>query len=144
MDNKSLTYMTTIVVIGALIILGLNVIPYLTFSPSEKYLSYNDVRGMAIEHNRKLYTLNFKQQNELVGIFNNAQPIDKSAVASNNQKPDFTKIFIYRFNQPDIEITPSAYQNGHLIFSASDWNPNGYLIDASKDSVKALTDQAYD
>lgn len=144
MNSKSLTYMTTIVVIGALIILALNVLPYLGFEANEKYLPYNDVKGMAIEHQNKLYTLNFDQQKELIGILNSSQPIEKSSVLPNGEKPDFEKIVIYRFNKPDIEIAPIAYQNGHLIFSAPAWNSKGYMIDNSQSSVKALSQQAYD
>jgi hypothetical protein len=146
MDNRTLSYLTYIVIIGFVVLIAMNILPFLQMQQqpiNEKYLSYNGVRGMAIAHRQKLYTLNFDQQNEMIGFLNASIPTAKTALGSNNQKPDFDKIVIYRFNASDIELVPVAYQDGSLIFSAPEWNPDGYMKD-EKGAIKSLSESAYD
>lgn len=152
--------MTAVVLGGFTIIMAMNFAALLGIVPS-KYISPNDVRGMAVEHNNMLYTLNFEQQNALVDIFNRAIPVSKEIVDARKTNsanlPEVKKIIIYRFNAPDVEITPVAYvaktssaikteTAGHLniVFSVPLWNPNGYLEEATSDEMQKVLLTTYD
>ncbi len=67
--------------------------PQLLHSRKQELLSYNEVRGMAVEIHSILYTLNFEQQNRMVAAINHNDPIKN-------------KLIIYRFNHPDWVIEP--------------------------------------
>lgn len=144
MSNRTLLMLTGIVLVGIFILLAINIMPYISNIKSERYLTYNGVRGMAIEHNNLLYTLNFEQQNELIGILNMALPIGSKAYTQDNEKPNFEKIIIYRFNSPDAVITPIAYQGNELVFSIPEWNNNGLMKEVSRGELKSLLEKTYD
>lgn len=164
MAKKSITsrltlYMTLAVLAGFAIILGMNAAAFLGVVPS-RYLSPNDVRGIAVQHNNKLYTLNFAQQNELVDVLNRSIPvghelIEKRKVHLQNP-PEVQKIIIYRFNAPDIVITPVAYvskttsvmaapdtTHGQMVFSIPEWNQNGLLEESTSDQLLKLLPNTY-
>ncbi|HEV8051971.1 MAG TPA: hypothetical protein VGP47_05705, partial [Parachlamydiaceae bacterium] len=108
-----ITYLMTIAVLASFaIILIMNAAAFLGVVPS-KYLSPNEVRGIAVEHNHKLYTLNFVQQNEFVDIMNRSIPVGMELVEKRKitlkDAPEISKIIVYRFNAPDLEIIPVAY-----------------------------------
>lgn len=152
--------MTAAVLAGFTIIMIMNFAALLGIVPS-RYISPNDVRGMAIEHNSLLYTLNFEQQNTLVDIFNRAIPVGKEIVQSRQTNypamPEVKKIIIYRFNAPDIVITPVAFvsksnsplktdstEHLNLVFSVPEWNPNGLLEEATSDEMQKVLLTTYD
>jgi hypothetical protein len=159
--KKSLTLIMTIAVLGGfIIIIFMNIAALLGVIPS-RYLSPNEVRGMAVEHNQLLYTLNFAQQNALIEIFNRSIPVDKKSVEERKatlKKPlEIQKIVIYRFNAPNIEITPvtfvakthsvsSSDEAGKvsLVFLAPDWNANQLLEEAAIDSLYKILINSYD
>lgn len=160
MSNRILLYMTLAVVAGFAIIILMNVITLFGFSQA-KYISPGDVRGMAVEHKKKLYTLSFEQQNACIDIFNRSIPIShaeaESRIKAVPEVPDIQKIIIYRFNAPDIEIQPIAYvtktysQDGrnpaehlNLVFSAPIWNPSGLMEEATQDQIQEILFKTYD
>src|SRR5436305_662063 len=98
MSNRVTLWVLILVLACMAIILSLNVSTFFTPPPLEKYLSYNGVRGMAIEHNKLLYTLNFDQQNRMIEYLNYSVQI----VAGQEKKAplDFSRLVIYRFNAP--------------------------------------------
>jgi hypothetical protein len=129
-----------------LVLLALNMTDILTGQPSNQtYLKYNDVQGMAISHNRLLYTLNFKQQNTIIDLLNLAVPITEIKPGK-RQPPNIEKLTIYQFQgQPPIVLTPIGYDaSQNLIFSAPQWVQNGYLMDLSEGDLKNLLSQTYD
>lgn len=142
---------------GFAIIIMMNIASMLGVVP-ERYISPNDVRGMAVEHNNTLFTLNFEQQNALVDIFNRSIPVGEEIVETRKvkgQSPEIQKIIIYRFNAPDIEITPVAYiaksssafgreSHANIAFSAPQWNPQGLLEETSADNLHQLLSSTYD
>lgn len=157
-----LTLIMTILVVGGFaIILMLNFAVMLGIVPS-RYISPNDVRGMAVEHNKILYTLNFDQQNTIVDIFNRAIPVAKGMIADRKATPkdipQISKIIIYRFNgAADIEIIPTAYvsksssvlnnasqEHISMVFSVHEWNPNGFLEEATSDELLKVLSTTYD
>lgn len=160
MKNGKITlFMTLAVLAGFGVILLMNVASMLGLVPY-KYISPNDVRGMAIEHNKTLYTLNFQQQNALVEIFNRSTPITKETVNTQKSKLDsdlnVQRIIIYRFNQPDIEIKPIGYVDRpltssqksatgkSLVYSAPLWNKEGYLEESANDDIRSILSKSYE
>jgi hypothetical protein len=157
MSSRSIFYMTFAVLAGFAVILAMNVAKaFKEFAP--RYLSPNDVRGMAIEHNNLLYTLNFEQQNAVLQILNQSVPIGPqiSPKEESPLKPAFERLVIYRFQAPDIEIRPVAYarivtafggegptQQDLLVFSAPIWNRTG-LMQETTARFKDLLSQTYD
>ena len=161
MGNRLTLIMTVAVLAGFATILILNAAALFGFIPP-KYISPNDVRGIAIEHDHMLYTLNFQQQNALIYIFNRSHPCRASNVANAPEtkklkiSSGIQKIIIYRFNAPDIEIRPAGYvsktsdvvggqaNERSMLFSAPLWNPNGLLEEAAPDDAEALLLTTYD
>lgn len=141
----------TILLMNAAALLG--VLPY-------KYISPNDVRGIAVEHNNKLYTLSFAQQQELVDILNRSIPVGEELVKARKitveNPPQVQKIIVYRFNAPDLEIVPVAYiskthsivqknnaEKYSLVYSVPEWNTNGLLEEATSDELAKLLSSTY-
>lgn len=143
MNNRTITYLIIAVVVAIGLLLLVNTLTFFQPGASEKYLSPNTVRGVAVEHNKKLYTLNFEQQNELLALLNRAVPTGK--VLPNSPPTDAQKIIIYQFNQlPDIVITPIGYIDDELLFTTPTWNSNSLIRDISRGELKKLLSQTYD
>ena len=155
MSNRTIFYMTFTVIAGILVILGINAAQaFGSFRP--KYLAPNDVRGMAIEHNKLLYTLNFEQQNALLEILNHSIPIDSKIPQEDQSKTplEFERLVIYLFEGPDIEIKPVGYFKKAspidgtmldlLVFSAPKWNPRGLMQETTLEDFKKLISNTYD
>lgn len=160
--GRGLTFAMTIAVLGGFaIILLLNVASLVGVVPS-RFISPNDVRGMAVEHHGLLYTLNFNQQNALIEILNRAIPVTQAEVEarkiSNDTPIGVKKIIIYQFNAPDIEITSVAYVaksssiigqkniRTNMVFSApTSWNPpHGLLEESAADELQKLLLTTFD
>lgn len=158
-NSKGMFYMTLAVLAGFATILVMNAASFLGVIPY-RHISPNDVRGIAIEHNHKLYTLNFEQQNALVEIFNRSIPVgkelvDKRKIAVSNA-PQVEKMVVYRFNAPDLVATPVAYVSKSssalqkaetnkisLVYSVPEWNQNGLLEEALSDDLNKLLSSTY-
>lgn len=145
MSNRTLLYLSFVVIAGMAILLALNISYFFTGKPIDQtYLKYNDVRGIAVSHQQKLYTLNFEQQNSAIEMLNRSVPV-VDIKPGQRQKPDIEKIIVYQFeNQPDIIITPVAIVNGNLVFSVPQWVQDGYLMDLSDGDFQKLLAQTYD
>lgn len=144
MKSRLTLYMTIAVLVGAAIILAMNAASTLGIAPAYQYLSPNHVRGMAIEHEQKLYTLNFEQQNFLIDLFNRSTLADQKEVqkASNT---GFSKIIVYRFNTSELEIQPTGFtSDNRFIFSTPFWNSGHYLIGSSPEDLKQFFEKTYD
>lgn len=160
MSRRLIVVMVVAVLSCFALILMMNVASLVGVIPA-RYISADNVRGMAVQHNGKLYTLNFEQQNTFAELFNRTFPVDESAVvdrkATDLPPPEAQKIIIYRFNTPDIEITPLSYiiknssllahdpiEDINFIFSAPEWNPHGLLEENAADSLYAILPTTYD
>jgi hypothetical protein len=112
-------------------------------SPAQNYLKFNHVRGMAVRHKQLLYTLNFDQQNDVIQFLNRSVRLE--AIKTEGQiKPEIDKIIVYLFEEPSkIEITPIAYIDRNLIYSAPQWG-EGYFMDVSDGQLQHLLSQTYD
>lgn len=144
MSNRVVMWLTGLVVLCIAVLLFLNALPFIWTPQVEKYLKYNYVRGMAIEHKNKLFTLNFDQQNEVIGYFNKSIALSKTDITNKKPKLEITKIIVYRFGSPDLTIVPMDYNNNNLIFASPDWNPDGLMQDISQGGLKNVLSQTYD
>ncbi len=93
MRLRTLTYLAVTTIVLSTVLIFIAFMPKLLHSRKQEILSYNDVRGMAIERQGLLYTLNFEQQNRMVAAINQNDAIQD-------------KLIIYRFNHPDWVIEP--------------------------------------
>lgn len=146
MSNRTLVFLTALVIGGMLILFTFNISNILTGQPlPQVYLKYNDVRGMAIiSQNQIAYTLNFKQQNTIIDILNLATPIE-DIPPGERQPTRMDKLVIYQFqNKPDIVLTLLTYVNQNLVFSSPNWAPDGYLIESSNGRLKELISESHD
>lgn len=152
-------YLILAVLVGFAIILGLNGMSRLGVIPS-KYISPNDVRGIAVMHDDKLYTLNFEQQKQLIDIFNRSIPVGKELVETRKvdvpDAPKIQKIIVYRFNASDLEMIPVAYVSKSsslldktgttkisLVYSVPEWNQNGLMEESTSDELNKLLSTTY-
>lgn len=127
-----------VICVAILLVSNLTVI----FSGNDKIpmIPREDVKGVAIEYKKNLYTLSFDQQNrflELVNYSSKAKESDKKLV---QQKVDFQKLLVYRFKNPTLEITPIAYVNDQLLFILS----GNVYKEENPGQLKALLSQTYD
>jgi hypothetical protein len=136
--------MTALVLIGMGVLLSLNLVGIFSgqFS-SQTYLKHNDVRGIAVKHHDLLYTLNFRQQNDVIDFFNRSVQIREMPTGNRIEIP-IQQIIIYLFNATDVVLTPIAYLDNNLLYSAPQWNADGYLLDLSDGALKDLLSQTYD
>jgi hypothetical protein len=144
MGKKVTNYLTLLVLSGMALILLLNISKLFTQQKVERYLSYNGVRGIAVEHQRKLWTLNFDQQNRVIEDFNLALPIGRNTSHLEKKPLPVDRIVIYRFKGPDLFVTPVGYDGYNLVFDCKEWNPSGYLLDVSGGSLDTLLRSSYD
>jgi len=145
MKNRTAFTIALFFVLGVVALFAMNLSTILAkHTLDEKYLKYNHVRGMAVEYNDLLYTLNFKQQNDLVSLLNHSVRV-VGVKPDKRKKPEISKIIIYQFeDKPDIVITPVAYVNKNLVYSAPDWNEDNYLMEINDGRVQKLLAQTYD
>lgn len=145
MSNRTLIALTVLVIVSMLVLFGLNLSSILTGQPpNQTYLKYNNVQGIAIGHNRLLYTLNFQEQNQVIEILNSAVAVNEIK-SGKRTPPNIDKLVIYSFqDKPEIVLTPVAYVDNNLIFSIPDWVPHGYLMELSDGSLKELLSKTYD
>lgn len=145
MSNRLLLFMTALVLVGMATLLALNLNSIFTGIPglSTSYLDHNDVKGMAVEHNKMLYTLNFTQQNDIIDILNRSVKLSEIEPGP-RQRPTIEHLTIYRFGADNLVLTPIAYVNNNLIYSLPQWNANGFLMETSNGRLQKLLSQTYD
>lgn len=141
MSNKNFIYLLVAGVIGMSVILMLNLVGFWQPQLTEKFLPRNDVRGIDIDHNGKLWTLNFEQQNKLVNVLNASIATSERFSPENT---DFDKLIIYRFNKPDIILTPLKVVNKQLVFSVPEWNLKGNMKESNPGEIQQILSQTYD
>lgn len=142
MSNQLLFFLTTLVLVAVLVLFGLNMKSLTnTQTAYETYLKYNEVRGIAIEKEGKLHTLNFNQQNRMIQILNGATPT--SPQSKGERTPvNFQKIVIYQFkNKPDLIISPINYVDNNLVFNQTEWSSTGSLSEHSGGELKQTIEQ---
>jgi hypothetical protein len=145
MSNKTLAFLIITVLIAMGLLIALNMLGTFNISSTEKYVSRNHVRGMAVEHKGNLYTLNFEQQNTIIDILNRSIKIGPEGYLMGDiVKFDYTALIIYLFDKPEIKIIPVTFENNQLIFQAPGINPNGLLRETGPGELHPLLLKTYD
>lgn len=132
-----------LIVLGVLAVAALFIVNFSSYLPIPgiaKSFSKDEVRGMAVEHDRSLFTLNFEQQNQAIDFLNQAS-VAKEQSPAKSAIP-IQKIIIYPFgNQQPIEIATIAFDNAdNLLFRYKD----KVMQDTSKGKFKQLLSETYD
>lgn len=99
MRSAFLNYLAIFLLLLIMGIGALNIFLLLRPEKGEKVLQTQVVRGMAVEYDSLLYTLNFAQQNGVIKALN--EPVESKA----SLPTPFTRLVIYRFNQDDLIFT---------------------------------------
>lgn len=145
MSNRMITILMLILLFAVGILLLMKLIPILygTDIPQE-YLQYNSVRGMAIQHEGKNWTLNFSQKNQVISALN--QGIPTAEVNKEQQKGiGFEKLIIYLFNKPDIELIPVGIINNEIVFYANQLTGSNTLLKENSDgTLRKMIENSYD
>lgn len=150
MNTKLIYYLAMVVLGGVGILIMLNLSALLFPSVEANFIPEDEVRGMAIQHKDKLYTLNFAQQNAVVDILNRAIHLASPPSEDVGVKAGFEKMIIYRFNgESDIEIKPISFVDDNLQFYVPQWEfhgqvHGGYLREVSAGALHQLLSQTYD
>ena len=145
MKNQTVFTIALLVILGLGILFTINITAILRGKEkNEPYIRNEGIRGMAVEYNKLLYTLNFNQQNQMINILNRSVRV-VGVKLDKREKPVIDKIIIYQFdNKPDIVLTPIAYINNNLVYSAPLWNVDNYLMELSDGGLQKLLVQTYD
>lgn len=160
MNTRTTAIMTVAVLAGFAVILLMNTVSFFGVE-AYKYLSPNMIRGIAVQHNELLYTLNFDQQNRFIGIINRSIPITQAMLekrkASGQADQEIQRVIIYQFNAPDLEVKPVAYVNKlnsapgqddrsplAMAFTVQELAPSGLLEETTPGELKQLFSETYD
>jgi hypothetical protein len=144
MNTRIITFLTVIVLAAMGLILALNLSNLFLPLPAQRYLSFNDVKGIALDYKGQSYTLNFEQQNDLIDHVNRFLAVGKQKQPDPNARIDFGSITVYLFNAPNIILKPIGLEKENLIFLVPEWNQSGYLLDVSNGALKELIDETFD
>ena len=144
MKNRTLFTVALLFILGIIVLFVVNFSSLLmTHSSQDKYLKQTSVKGVAVEYQNLLYTLNFEQQKALVEMLNHSIRV-VGVKPDKRKKPEISKIIIYQFeDEPEIIITPVAYINQNLVYSAPYCNPGHYLMEINDGLVAKLLAQTY-
>lgn len=142
MNPRTLTYLMVLAFFAMMVLLVGNAVNLFQAPRLDAHISPYDVRGMAIFYKTTPYTLNFAQENECVSALNRSIPIGTLRKNQNENLP-FEKLVIYRFKQPDIELTLADFSDRSLIFQVKDWNPGGYIVEVSGGDMWSTLSKAF-
>lgn len=96
-----------------------------------------EIKGMAIEAEGKVFTLNQKQQADALSFINRMRPVDKKDYTTRS-KFDFSRLVVYRFDKPEISFVPVTYNDKNLVFDVPILNSASYFLDMSAGEFNTL------
>lgn len=145
MSNKTTTILLAIVIASMAMLFVFNISGLYVKTEPEKFISRNQISGMAVEHNGKQYTLNFEQQNQVVSILNRSIKVGLEGYLTGDEASfDYDYLIIFRFNEGEIKIKPVSFANRQLIFQAPEFNPDGLLREIGPGKLNRLLSETYD
>lgn len=144
MKNRTIYYLAGIALLTIGILFLFNLSSMFINPFPEHYIGHNRIKGMAIQHDGILFTLNFSQQNEAVDLINQAVTTSATDSFKQQSQQDFQKLVIYRFNAPDITITPITMIDNSYIFSVPEFSENLLLKDTSQGRLKNVLSESYE
>jgi len=148
MTSTNNIVLLTIALAALLVLLGVNYVGQTGSSGSNSgvigslTLDPKEVRGVAVEKEGKIFTLNLKQQTEVLGYINSLLPVDKKDYVNAQQKFNFSRLIVYRFDKPDAILIPIALQNKGIVFDVPLLNSSSYMFDPSGGKMQALLEKA--
>ena len=137
----------TVALAAILVLFGVNLITRMSPTSSDGAnansltLDRADVKGMAIEKEGKVFTLNQRQTESAVSFINRMSPVDKNDYSKKGDF-DFTKLMIYRFNKPDITLVPIALERGNIVFDVPILSSSSYMLERSGGEFSSLIQKA--
>jgi hypothetical protein len=149
MKNQTLVIMSVLVMLGVATLMMLNYAPNIALSPSAPDataagLPPLEVRGMAVVHEGKPFTLNFDQQKLANDAISRAVKVKKSDYSKSKDPLNFDKIVIYRFNAPDLDLIPIQYAEKNLVFEVPALSSDSYFLELSGGSLKNMINHSFD
>lgn len=141
MSRTTLIFFSCLVAICAVVLLVMNFAPSLTSLPTSTppIFPLEQVKGMAVVHNDLPYTLNFDQQKIASGALLRAAIVKKTDYPTKSAL-NFQKIIFYRFDGPDVEVTPIQMKESNLVFSIG----NEYYMELSAGELRDTINQSFD
>lgn len=145
MKNPALVMMTALVLLGVAVLMMLNYAPKISSSQDATAtgLPPLEVKGMAVVHQGKPFTLNFDQQKLATDAIAKAVKVKKSDFTQSKDL-NFDKIIIYRFNAPDLDLIPIQYQEKNLVFEVPSLNTDSYFMELSGGSLQNMINHSFD
>lgn len=143
MSNNTIYALVALVILAILILFGVNFLTTLTApapasentsttsSSKELRINKNQVKGIAVEKEGKIYNLSMKQQTEALTFLDRSEPVDKKDYPEKDPKIGFNRIIVYRYNLPDITLEPIAFDRKNLVFSVPQLSTNSYMVELS-------------
>lgn len=141
-----------LVAMTALVLLGVGTLMMLNYAPKISMTSPDatagglpplEVRGMAIVHDGKPFTLNFDQQKLANDALAKAVKVKKSDY-SKNKDLNFDKIVVYRFSAPDVEVIPVQYSEKNLVFEVPSIDKETYFMELTGGGLQNMINQSFD
>ncbi|NGX42852.1 MAG: hypothetical protein K940chlam7_01140 [Chlamydiae bacterium] len=145
MSNRTISYLLLVVIVSMGALFALNFINIWRGTAQAKYLAPNEVKGMDIEHDDKLYTLNFSQQNQVLAILNQTIKVGYERYFEGEEADfEYTALVIYLFDGSSIKITPVGFINRQLLLRVPEWNPQGLIREIGPGDLHYLLSETYD
>lgn len=129
-----------VVAVGVLVLRGL--LELVPIAAQTERIALTDVQGSAVEHKGDLYTLNFEQQNLVVGTISAAIPFEGEIAPLEQLEIDH--IVIYPFDSRPIMIDLLGQNDRELIFLVPQWAGSSPLKETSQGKLLELLLQTYD
>lgn len=102
-----------------------------------KFLSPYELRGMSVEQENISYTLNFKQQNQVLEILNNGTYMEKALVFQDNKSFDGVTLYLFD-GKPNIHLKTIGEMDDNVIFQKD----SGYLFEHSDGKLEEILEEA--
>lgn len=155
MNSRVMIYLIIAVIACIAVLIGMNVAGAFGLMPA-KYVTPNEVKGVSIEHNDKMYTLNFEQQRKVVDILNRTIKVNpEEAQKVNHTLPiEVTKIVLYKFNGDDVNVQIVGYIGNDsknptdrivtMVFSIPQWNKSSLLEESFPNEMLKVLSTSFD
>lgn len=144
MPSSTNMTLLTIALAAILVLFGVNLITHIKPEIKETeetsgtlLLNRADIRGMAVDKEGKIFTLNQQQQNQAVTYINRMRPVNKNDYPTKDTF-EFTQLILYRFNKRDVVLIPIAFQDKNLVFDIPALGSSSYMLDRSDGALYDL------
>ncbi len=102
------------------------------------YFDYDDIKDIAIQYNGEFFLLDSEQQEDVIGILNDAIPATEELLNTSPETPEFEKVIIHSHKGIDYDILPLGYVNNKLIFQVVRFKAQAYHIEDSGGELRSI------